>query len=219
MYKIHICIPSGISNFKTELKEVLNRRKDGHKGFKRTLFHRLTIGKDTTIVLNFKDYVAKPDPDTGLFDAAKLLTVEENMAFLALINLAHTNVIDYLAMDDKYCVFFDMNDAPVPKEITAKVLNDLSTVEFKRHQPPNIFLPVINFTITEDDWLTDKALWIKLKLIWDYIYRLEYELSTKGGVEHLAKDSTNVLNDELGLFDQDLHNGVQTSSFRTIFYS
>ena len=172
MYKINISIPD-IQEFTKGIATILDLRRSGKKGIKRTLFHRLGIEKDTTICVIFKNYVASPNKVTGLFNAEELLTVEENVAFLSIIEDEHLCVLADIGLDVMYSTQFDMVGNATPTVVSEAILKDLCKIEFKRHQPANIYLPMISFSITDNDFETDRTLWNKLRMIQSYLLKLE----------------------------------------------
>lgn len=175
MYKIHINVPSELYHFIQELNRILLRKKDGSKGFKRELHHHLTIEKNCEIIVNFKDYAAKPDQDTGLYTPEQLPTVAENIAFVALINEIHLRSMLYNTVYE-FTTFFDFENKPVDKTVLLAITKDLCVFGVKPHCQNNFMAPILKFTITEADWETDRSLWNKLDLVTRYLEMVKQSL-------------------------------------------
>jgi len=168
MYKIHINAPSELYRFIQELNHILLRKKGGNKGFKRELHHHLTIEKNCEIIINFKDYAAQPDPDTGLYNPEQLPTADENNAFVALINEFHLQSMLYNTVYE-FTTFFDFENKPVDKTVLLAITKNLCVFGVKPHGPNNFMAPILKFTMTEADWETDRSLWNKLDLMARYL--------------------------------------------------
>jgi hypothetical protein len=159
-----------IRTFVDEAHDLMQRRARGEKGFKRRLFHHLFLEKGTTILVVFNDYLLERD------GVKRFQTMEDNLAFLAIIDYAHKQAMKDVAASVEYDLGSVLGYGYVlPKDIYQRASLDLAQITFGRSLvggKTNQFSPTISFTITDADFETDKHLMCKLFLIRTYLWEL-----------------------------------------------